>query len=109
MRRTGRGRKVGTAAAHGCGALAAFLGLAHAQSVSYTYDALGRLTSATYSDGRVIEYAYDPAGGRTAVEKTGVTNGAPDAADDTRTVILNTATTFDPRTAGARPGWEARG
>ncbi|MCP5433497.1 MAG: RHS repeat protein [Alphaproteobacteria bacterium] len=37
---------------------------AHARSVSYAYDALGRLTSATYSDGRVIEYAYDPAGGK---------------------------------------------
>ncbi|MCP5433501.1 MAG: RHS repeat protein [Alphaproteobacteria bacterium] len=79
---TWRGRKVGAALALGFGAFAAFLGLANAQSVSYTYESLGRLTSATYSDGRVIEYSYDPAGNRTEVVKTGVTNAAPDAVND---------------------------
>ncbi|NWG46599.1 MAG: RHS repeat protein [Alphaproteobacteria bacterium] len=54
-------------------------------SVCYTYDALGRLTQADYADGRLIEYTYDPAGNRVAVERTGVTNAAPMAVDDTVT------------------------
>lgn len=39
---------------------------ASAQSVAYDYDAVGRLTSATYADGTVIVYAYDVAGNRTS-------------------------------------------
>jgi YD repeat-containing protein len=35
-----------------------------AGNVSYTYDALNRLTGATYGDGTVIEYRYDAAGNR---------------------------------------------
>ncbi|MCX6622884.1 MAG: hypothetical protein NTY38_17830 [Acidobacteria bacterium] len=35
---------------------------AFAANVSYTYDANGRLASATYPDGRAITYVYDPAG-----------------------------------------------
>ena len=31
-------------------------------TIDYTYDALHRLTSATYSDGRSFQYIYDPAG-----------------------------------------------
>jgi RHS repeat-associated protein len=31
-------------------------------TIDYTYDALHRLTSATYSDGRSFSYTYDPAG-----------------------------------------------
>ena len=31
-------------------------------TVTYTYDALNRVLSATYSDGRVIQYSYDAAG-----------------------------------------------
>lgn len=46
---------------------------AFAGSVSYTYDNLGRLVKATYSNGTVITYTYDAAGNRTAV----VTTGAP--------------------------------
>lgn len=42
---------------------------ARAQAVDYTYDALGRVTSATYADGDVITYAYDPAGNRTQVKQ----------------------------------------
>jgi|HubBroStandDraft_4_1064222.scaffolds.fasta_scaffold2144538_1 hypothetical protein len=47
----------------------------HAQtspSVTYTYDARGRITSATYSggvnNGVVITYSYDAAGNRTAYQ-----------------------------------------
>ena len=37
-----------------------------AGSVTYTYDAQGRVVTATYSDGTVITYTYDAAGNRTA-------------------------------------------
>jgi YD repeat-containing protein len=39
-------------------------------SVTYSYDDAGRLRSATYSDGKVVHYQYDPAGNRTAVTNT---------------------------------------
>ena len=45
-----------------------------APSVTYTYDARGRLTSATYSgganNGLVITYSYDAAGNRTTYKAT---------------------------------------
>jgi len=44
-----------------------------AGSVSYTYDSLGRLKTATYSSGVVITYSYDAAGNRSSQ----VTTGAP--------------------------------
>jgi YD repeat-containing protein len=44
-------------------------------TISYTYDTLGRLTSATYvggpNAGLVINYAYDAAGNRTAYQSNG--------------------------------------
>ena len=46
---------------------------AHAGSVSYSYDALGRMASAVYSDGTAtttITYSYDAAGNRTSVAAT---------------------------------------
>ena len=46
---------------------------AHADPVIYTYDALGRLTSAAYPNGVTITYTYDPAGNRLQVS----TGGAP--------------------------------
>jgi len=39
---------------------------AQAGTIAYTYDALGRLATVTYSDGTVITYSYDAAGNRTA-------------------------------------------
>ena len=36
-------------------------------ATTYTYDALGRLLSATYSNGKTITYTYDAAGNRTQV------------------------------------------
>src|SRR5688572_21603374 len=38
-----------------------------AATVSYQYDELGRLRKVIYEDGKVTEYALDPAGNRTAV------------------------------------------
>lgn len=46
---------------------------ASAGTVTYTYDVLGRLATATYSTGAVITYSYDATGNRTSV----VTTGAP--------------------------------
>ena len=46
---------------------------AHAGSVSYSYDALGRLASTVYSNGAsatTITYSYDPGGNRTSVVTT---------------------------------------
>ena len=52
-------------------ALLALAAPACAEDVSYTYDALGRLTSVTYSGGTVITYSYDAAGNRTVVTTGG--------------------------------------
>jgi YD repeat-containing protein len=35
--------------------------------VTYAYDTLGRLSTATYDNGKQIAYTYDPAGNRTLV------------------------------------------
>jgi len=50
-------------AAFGC---IAPLALAHA-GVTYTYDTLGRLSTAAYDNNKTITYTYDPAGNRTQV------------------------------------------
>jgi YD repeat-containing protein len=51
--------------------LALFVGVAaYADTVSYTYDDAGRLTSATYPSGASIQYSYDAAGNMTAVAVT---------------------------------------
>ncbi|SAL35245.1 RHS Repeat protein [Caballeronia udeis] len=44
-----------------------------ASDVTYTYDALGRLTKATYNDGlksKTIDYYYDAAGNRSIVKSS---------------------------------------
>jgi YD repeat-containing protein len=40
---------------------------AHAETVIYTYDELGRLKTVTYNNGATITYSYDPAGNRTSL------------------------------------------
>lgn len=47
-------------------AVASIAGAAMAGTVTYTYDAQGRVKTVTYSDGTVITYTYDAAGNRTA-------------------------------------------
>ncbi len=41
--------------------------LAAADSASYTYDSLGRLTTVTYANGTIITYSYDAMGNRSTV------------------------------------------
>lgn len=43
---------------------------AAAESVTYQYDALGRLIGVTYGNGQSVIYAYDASGNRTIVEET---------------------------------------
>jgi YD repeat-containing protein len=49
-----------------------------AETINYTYDALGRVKSATHAGGdnagMVINYAYDKAGNRTEYKVTGSKN-----------------------------------
>ena len=40
---------------------------AHAGTVQYSYDELGRLRSVVFADGSSVEYTFDPAGNRTQV------------------------------------------
>ena len=49
--------------------------------VSYTYDSRGRLETATYDDGYVVEYAYDMAGNRLS-EKDSDNDGLLDGEED---------------------------
>lgn len=57
-----------------CASLLMLSGLAvHAGSVSYSYDALGRLAQVVYNNGTAtttINYSYDAAGNRTSVATT---------------------------------------
>lgn len=47
-------------------------------SASYTYDQLGRVTTALYDNGTCVAYSYDPSGNRTAQANT--SSGAPETA-----------------------------
>jgi YD repeat-containing protein len=47
----------------------------HASGITYTYDALGRVLTATYDNGTVIYYNYDAAGNRTTQGVTCGTGG----------------------------------
>lgn len=71
---------------------------ANAQTITYTYDALGRLISAATTGGHTTTYSYDANGNRTQVVVTGGANAAPTAVADSRTTAQNTAVSFDPRT-----------
>jgi YD repeat-containing protein len=70
--------------------------LAQAQS-TYTYDALGRLTSQQDSTSSVVTYSYDKAGNRTQVGASTPFNGPISANNDAVSTSASTAVTFDPR------------
>lgn len=59
----------------------AVAGRAAADTVTYTYDARGRLLTATYSDGTTFTYTYDLAGNRTQVVAGDMTPAAVDWAN----------------------------
>ena len=46
-----------------------------AGAATYTYDALGRVTTVTYDDNSQVQYTYDAAGNRTQVTTTGAAGG----------------------------------
>lgn len=43
---------------------------AKSESVTYTYDDLGRVSTVTYGNGQVVTYVYDAAGNRTTLNQT---------------------------------------
>jgi YD repeat-containing protein len=59
-----------------------------AQTVSYEYDGLGRLTRAIYDGATAVTYVYDPSGNITQIE-AGTTTAVP--GDDTESVALHFA------------------
>lgn len=68
-----------------------------AQSVSYTYDPLGRVSTATYPNGVTVAYTYDAAGNRTQVVRN--TTPPPPPPPPPLTVTANpTSWTLTPTT-----------
>ena len=76
---------------------------AAAQTVTYGYDALDRLSSVASSAGYTITYSYDANGNRTQKVVTGGANTAPIAVNDSKTTPKNTVLSFDPRTNDSDP------
>jgi len=76
---------------------------AQGQSVTYAYDALGRITQATYQNGAVVTYTYDAAGSMIAVEASAPPNLPPVATNDTVSTGFNTPVSFDPRANDSDP------
>lgn len=70
--------------------------LLHAEQVTHSYDDLNRLIKSDYSNGNVIDYAYDAAGNRTSQKVTTVTNQLPIAnAGPNQTVHLGSLVMLD--------------
>jgi YD repeat-containing protein len=61
-----------------------------AWSIQYDYDALNRLTRATYETGAQIDYSYDAAGNMTAMAITGIVT-APGVPTIQRVLAINQA------------------
>jgi YD repeat-containing protein len=51
-----------------------------AETISYEYDDLGRLTRATYGNGTVVTYTYDDLGNRLTKQTAPGTGAAPSSA-----------------------------
>jgi RHS repeat-associated protein len=62
---------------------------------TYGYDPLGQLTSVTYSNGRVVTYAYDAAGNRTTVTDNGVATAYTTNALNQYTAVGGTTYAYD--------------
>jgi YD repeat-containing protein len=74
-----------------------------AVNVTYTYDALGRLTSATYACSASSSYVYDPAGNRSSFATVAQGPCPPIAVNDSVSTAFNTPATFDPRANDSDP------
>ncbi|MBO9709878.1 MAG: RHS repeat protein [Caulobacter sp.] len=68
-----RRRRAAVGLALAMGIALAATGSASAATVKYGYDALGRLVTVDYGDGKVVTYTYDAAGNRTSVTTVGAT------------------------------------
>lgn len=55
------------------------------ETVTYEYDAIGRLTKVTYGASKVIEYTYDKAGNRTKKITNG---GGPPPYSQKKVIVL---------------------
>ena len=74
-------------------------GPASAGTISYSYDQLGRLTSAAYPNGALIRYNYDKNGNRTTYVVTGSTNPVPSGTPPVgQATVVGTATQTAPTT-----------
>lgn len=70
--------------------------LVYAEQVNHSYDDLNRLIKSDYSNGNVIDYAYDAAGNRTTQKVTAATNQLPIAnAGPNQTVHLGSLVMLD--------------
>lgn len=70
---------------------------AHAETLTYAYDARGQMISVATSGGATVTYAYDANGNRTEKAVTGGTGGsnvAPAANDDPKTIEVYVNNTF---------------
>jgi len=72
-------------------------------ATTYSYDALGRLSTVSYDNGKQVIYSYDAAGNRTQVVSQGAVNQPPTANNDAISTSVNTPVTFDPRTNDTDP------
>jgi YD repeat-containing protein len=68
----------------------------HAQTVTYSYDALGRVIVAVFPDGSCTGYQYDAAGNRTQYISAG--SAAPTANAINVSTYQDIPSSFDPRT-----------
>lgn len=80
---------------------------AWAGTVTYTYDELGRVKTASYANGNQTIYNYDKAGNRTQYVVGSATDHAPVAVNDSVTTAVSTPVSFDPRTNDSDPDGNA--
>ena len=81
-----------------------------AYSVEYKYDALGRLSSVLYDDGKLVEYRYDAAGNRNTVLVNGNENGgnkSPVAKNDSASAVTWTPILISPLKNDSDPDGDA--